>query len=163
MSNTLFDQAFFQHLADKAASSPRQRANYNLHKDYNDPVQRLFITMAADSYVRPHRHTQDNKFECFLVMSGTLAFLLFDDDGCCIERHILGDETGIKGIEIPPHTWHCAYPLTASATFFEVKPGPYEVVEDKDFATWAPKEGEETVSTFMSNLRSVKVGERVTL
>ncbi|XOV78770.1 MAG: WbuC family cupin fold metalloprotein [Aestuariibacter sp.] len=163
MPITLFDPQFFANLSDKALSSPRKRSHHNLHPDYRDPVQRLFITMTSDSYIRPHRHTQDNKFECFIALQGTLAFFLFDDEGLCTARYELNTEQGTKGIEIPPHTWHCAVCLSTQATFFEVKPGPYEVVEDKDFAPWAPLENDTQATPFLAALNALQVGQAVSL
>lgn len=159
----LFDSQFFEHLQEKALSSPRKRSNVNLHQHYDEAVQRLFITMQKDSYVKPHRHTQPGKFECFLVIQGKLAFFLFDDEGTCVEKHILTGDGDIKGIEVPPNKWHCTVSLTDTATFFEVKPGPYEVVEDKDFAAWAPDEGDEDVPEFLSQLRNLSVGQSINL
>jgi hypothetical protein len=43
---------------------------------------------------------------------------------------------------------------------FEVKPGPYEPLNDKDFATWAPAEGDPAAAAFVDWYRRAMPGER---
>jgi len=157
----LFDKAWFAELDQKAQQSPRKRSNVNVHNHYDDPVQRLFITLYPNSYVRPHRHSQTDKWEFFLMISGEVDFLLFDDQGVCIERIRLSAQGECRGLEIPPNVWHAVVPCEQAATFFEVKNGPYQVLDDKDFAYWAPAEHEPGAAEFVMALSKVKVGEMV--
>lgn len=159
----LFDKAMFEGLSELACNSSRKRANINIHEDYKDNVQRLFIAMNKHSYVKPHRHTQNDKWEFFLLLSGDLSFFIFDDDGVIIEKLLLSGNGDIKGIEIPPNTWHCTLVESEQACFFEVKNGPYEAVEAKDFVTWAPEEGEVGVEEFMEKLRVSSVGDSMNM
>ena len=155
-----FDAAFFAEIDRRAENSKRRRANTNLHRDASSLVQRLFISMMPDSYVRPHKHTQAHKWECFLVVSGQLDFLLFDDNGVLTDRVTLSAEGECRGIEIPPGQWHatvCREPVV----FFEVKQGPYEVESDKVFADWAPEEADVNVPVFLEALKNLKLGFRV--
>ena len=39
-------------------------------------------------------------------------------------------------------SWHSVAALSADTVLFELKPGPYSPIDDKDFAEWAPAEGE---------------------
>ena len=48
-----FDKTLFENLKAQADRSSRRRAHLNVHNNYQDPVQRLFIAMMPDSYVRP--------------------------------------------------------------------------------------------------------------
>ncbi|GEA10551.1 WbuC family cupin fold metalloprotein [Alteromonas sp. KUL49] len=157
-----FDAQMINALSKSAKDSPRQRANKNIHPHYQDAVQRLFISMCPDSYVRPHRHTQDYKWEFFMVVSGRLDILLFEEDGTLTERIPLeaGGET--FGVEIPPNTWHatvCYEPVT----FVEVKQGPYEITEDKNFALWSPPEGDNRVPAFLQTLKTAEVGQLLSM
>lgn len=156
-----FDKALFSELKQKAAKSPRRRANYNVHKSSTDMVQRLFIAMMPDSYVRPHRHVQPHKWEFFMVVEGELDILFFSDDGVVKERVTLtaGGET--SGIEIPPYTWHATV-CSSPVVFMEVKQGPYEVTGDKGFASWSPEEGSDLVPRFLASLKQAKIGSEVT-
>ena len=153
----LFDRAAFATLKNEAAISPRKRANLNVHQSYDDIVQRLFIAMLPDSYVRPHQHIQRHKWEFFMVVEGALDLLFFDEHGAVTNRITLEAGGECTGLEIPPHTWHatvCFEPVV----FMEVKQGPYDVTEDKGFAPWSPEEGSAEVPAFLAKLKSANIG-----
>ena len=153
-----FDKQTFDALLDKAAQSERRRANLNVHGSYDDLVQRLFIAMLPDSYVRPHSHTQTHKWEFFMAVEGKLTLILFDDNGTVTKRVVLDAAEDCRGLEIPPNVWHATV-CEAPVVFMEVKQGPYEVTDDKGFAPWAPPEGREDVPLFLQHLKTVKVGQ----
>jgi hypothetical protein len=44
--------------------------------------------------------------------------------------------------------------LTPHAICYEVKPGPYIASNDKDFANWAPQEGDPGVEPYLDQLLS---------
>ena len=46
------------------------------------------------------------------------------------------------GVDVGPGIWHTVAILTDAAVCYEVKPGPYSAANDKDFAPWAPREGD---------------------
>lgn len=161
MAKQLFDEDYFLRLEHKANESPRRRSNANIHASETEDIQRLFITINPDSYVRPHRHCQAGKWECFLIIKGAMSFLIFDDSGTCIERYELDASGEKRGLEIPENTWHVAVPTDSAATFFEVKPGPYEVLSDKDFAPWAPEEFHPDCQRVLARLKALKVGQRL--
>lgn len=137
----LFDDALLDGLVAQAKAAPRLRANHNVHVHLDEPVQRLFIAIEPGSYVRPHRHPEAGKWECFLVLRGRIDALLFDAGGTLLQREALTPGGPVQGFEIPPNTWHCVLALESGSVFFEVKQGPYAPLGDKDFAAWAPPEG----------------------
>jgi len=47
--NIKLDDNFFQQLVLDASKSPRKRSHYNLHKEMNEPVQRLCIVLEIRS------------------------------------------------------------------------------------------------------------------
>lgn len=153
-----FDQEFLSELRAQAEASPRRRSHHNVHEDYKQAVQRLFVCMLPDSYVRPHRHSQSHKWEFFMVVDGCLELLFFDDEGTLTDRMALGPGSDTLGVEIPPNTWHATV-CNAPVTFVEVKQGPYEVTDDKDFAAWAPAEGDDEVPEFLLKLKSLRPGQ----
>lgn len=157
----IFTQSKFTVLEADAQDSPRKRVNLNVHSDLSEPIQRLFISVAPGTYVRPHRHNRKDKFEFFLVVSGSLELLIFNDDGKLESRYLLNASGEVKGLEIPSGTFHTVLPGDAPATFLEVKPGPYEPVEADELAPWAPKEGDEGVASFLTALSSLQVGQRI--
>ena len=68
-------------LSREAAGSDRLRKNLNMHDDYADACQRLFNAMEPGTYIRPHRHTDPPKPECFMAVRGKMALIVFDDRG----------------------------------------------------------------------------------
>ncbi|WP_111976487.1 WbuC family cupin fold metalloprotein [Algibacillus agarilyticus] len=158
-----FDNDFFANLVNTAQASERRRSNVNIHDDYQSPVQRLFIAMEPDSYVRPHKHIESNKWEFFFVVKGSLLFLMYDDKGVVTERITLSAEGDQQGLEIPPNVWHSTIALSAGTVFFEVKEGPYTVTTDKGFANWAPAEGDSTVPAFIQHLSLLNMGDDASL
>jgi hypothetical protein len=44
--------------------------------------------------------------------------------------------------------------LTPHVVCFEVKPGPYSAANDKDFAPWAPREGDPRAGVYLDRLVS---------
>jgi cupin fold WbuC family metalloprotein len=147
-------------LSRTAGASPRLRRNLNLHPVLEDPVQRLFNAMEPGTYVRPHRHARTDGWELMLAVRGAFAILLFDDRGTVQERIDLSAAGGPLAIEIPAHTWHAAVALAPETVMFEVKPGPYSALDDKDFAAWAPPEGDPASEAFVTWYETARIGDR---
>src|SRR5512137_947850 len=89
-------------LARQAQSSPRRRANLNLHSGLEDPIQRLAIAMEPDTYVRPHRHP--HTWELLYPLAGRFAVLHFDAAGVLVASTRLGDDSCL--VETPAGAWH---------------------------------------------------------
>jgi cupin fold WbuC family metalloprotein len=140
-------------LCRAAAASPRRRLNLNLHVDYADPCQRLFNAVEPDSYLRPHRHTEPAKPECFVAIRGRFHLLIFDAAGTVSERIELAPSGPVTAADVPPGVWHGVVALEPGSIFFETKPGPYEPLTDKDFAPWAPPEGSPVAAAYLERLR----------
>ncbi len=155
----LFDEALLDGLVSKAKASVRLRANYNAHASLDDPVQRLFIAIEPGSYVQPHRHPEQEKWEFFMVLRGRLAALIFDGQGKVLRREELSPGGPVHGFEIPANSWHSVVALEPGSVFFEIKHGPYMPLSDKDFAVWAPREGDPQGSEFVQWLVSAKPGD----
>ena len=134
----IFDAAALKQTGASAASSPRLRANRNVHPTLEDPIQRMLNVFQPGTYVRVHRH-DPGRFELFLALSGKAAVLTFDDDGEVLETAIL-EPAAVWAVELPGHVWHTVVSLANDTALFEVKPGPYKPLADKDFAPWAPRE-----------------------
>lgn len=134
------DARLLDELSRAARQRPRLRLNHNLHEDYREPCQRLLNAVEPGTYVRPHRHLDPPRPECFVLLRGTLAVLLFAEDGGIYEIIPLAANGPCWGVDIPPGAWHSLVSLEAGTVFFETKPGPYLPLSDKDFAPWAPAE-----------------------
>lgn len=144
-------------LSAEAAASPRRRKNMNLHESLTDRVQRLFNAMEPGTYVRPHRHR--DKWELFMAPRGALVALIFDDNGRVLNRYEIGANREYACVEIPPDTWHTLIALEPGTTMFEVKPGPYLALSDKDFASWAAAEGDSQAASLEHWFRAARPGE----
>lgn len=152
------DQTLLDALEVTAATTPRRRANHNIHPRLDAPVQRFFNALQPDTYVRPHRHSTPPRWELFLVLRGHLVLLVFDANGRVIEREELSARGQVFGIEVPEGTWHALVALEP-AVVFELKEGPYQAATDKDFAAWAPAEGEPDCGRFVTWYRSAQPGD----
>ena len=75
-------------LALEAAMTPRKRKNLNYHTDYADTLQRMLNAMQPGTYIQPHRHKDPDKREAFILLSGKIVVVEFDDQGAIVD-HIL--------------------------------------------------------------------------
>jgi cupin fold WbuC family metalloprotein len=139
-------------VANEAKSSARLRKNFNFHRDYTDPVNRMLNAFEPGTYVRPHKHESPDKWEVFIVLSGRALVVCFDEAGAIINHAILDGTQGVYGVEIAAREWHAVLSLIPGTVLYEVKPGPYAPIDDKNFAPWAPAEGSPEASTYLSSL-----------
>jgi cupin fold WbuC family metalloprotein len=133
------DAAKLAEALESSRSSPRRRSNLNVHPTLEDPIQRLFNVLQPGTYVRPHRHEGD-RWELFVILQGRAAVLLLNDLGLPAGSAIL-DPATVRAVELAGAHWHTVLALAPDTVLFEVKPGPYRALEDKDFPAWAAPEG----------------------
>ena len=69
----VIDSELIGNLCFDASRSQRRRKNYNLH-EMVDPVHRFLNAIEPEAYVRPHRHTQPQRQECFVVLRAALLW-----------------------------------------------------------------------------------------
>jgi cupin fold WbuC family metalloprotein len=143
---------------ERARQSPRRRTNHNFHPTLTDNPHRFLNVMLAGTYIQPHRHLEPPKSETFLVLEGRAVIFIFDDSGVVREHSILGPDSGAWGIDIAPGVWHSLAVLSEHAFCFEVKPGPYAPAADKEFADWAPREGDAAASSYLGGLLQLVAG-----
>jgi cupin fold WbuC family metalloprotein len=90
----------------------------------------------------------------FLLLSGCLDFIVFDDQGGIEQAVRLAAGTPDFGIDLPPGKYHGIVVREPDTLIYEVKPGPYSALDDKDFAPWAPKEGTPEVASYLTHLQA---------
>lgn len=146
-------------LSSTARELPRRRKNLNLHAELGDPVQRLCNALEPGTYVRPHRHHGEGRWELFVALRGAAAVLGFDDRGRVCERIEIAAGGPVFGVEIPEATWHGLAALVPGTVLFEVKRGPYLALTDKDFARWAPEEGAPATAGWVRWFEQAQIGE----
>ena len=154
----IVDRQALSRLSAEAAARPRRRANRNLHPTLDDPIQRFFNALEPGTYVRPHRHDAVHRWECFFAIRGAAAVVTFSDTGVLLDRVVIGADEGNVGLEIPPRAWHALACLQPGTVLLELKPGPYEPLTDKDFAPWAPQEGNAACLAFERWFREGPLG-----
>lgn len=135
------DKPLLDSISKEAQQTERKRKNYNFHKSGSDLLQRMINAMEPGTYVQPHKHESPDKREVFLILTGKMAVIEFDDTGKVTEFTILSREEGVHGIEIAPRIYHMVIALETGSSVYEIKDGPYSVADDKNFAPWAPREG----------------------
>ena len=136
------DNRLLDEVSEQAKISPRRRKNYNFHKEPSDTLQRLLNAIEPLSYVQPHKHENPDKREIFFSLRGRIVVIEFDEEGNITDHTVLDPLTGIFGAEIPERVYHTIIALDHNTVSYEVKDGPYNPGDDKNFASWAPKEGE---------------------
>ena len=139
----LISASLIDALRARAAASDRGRTNHNFHNSAEDSVHRFLNVLTRGTYVQPHRHVSPPKHESFIVLEGRVVVFVFDGDGTVRDRWVLGGEgSQNRGIEIPAGLWHTIAAVSDNAVCYEVKPGPWDPVTDKEFASWAPPESD---------------------
>ena len=108
--------------------------------------------MQPGSYVQPHRHLYPPKAEAIVVLRGAICVAIFDDEGELLSKVELSAQSSTFGVDIEPGVYHTFFALEPDTVLFEVKPGPYERSNDKDFASWAPGEGSDGAEAYLEDL-----------
>ncbi|MDR0231305.1 MAG: WbuC family cupin fold metalloprotein [Dysgonamonadaceae bacterium] len=127
----------------KAIQSERLRMNYNIHKQLEDPVNRMLNALEPHTYLRPHRHWTPPKTEAYIVLRGELDVLIFDDEGKLIQRVALNPEIDNYGVDIPAGVWHSMIVKQSGTVIYELKEGPFTPLAPEDFAPWSPEPNDE--------------------
>lgn len=148
----LINDTLLESLLEQAQRSPRRRVNYNFHASPEENPNRFLNVMLYGSYFTPHRHFKPAKHENFLLLDGELAFFIFDDGGAIKHCQILSGGGPVRGIDIAPGVWHTLVVLSEHCLCFETKPGPYVASTDKEFAPWAPHEGQPECGSYEAKL-----------
>ena len=117
-----------------------------------DPINRMLNAFEPGTYLQPHRHENPDKREVFIVLRGSLVVVIFDDSGDATDFVLLEPAKGNYAIEIPPGIWHNVISLETGTVVYEIKDGPYQQISDKNFASWAPKEGDKRSQTYLNML-----------
>jgi cupin fold WbuC family metalloprotein len=126
-----------------AKQNSRKREILALQRGNEDSLQRMINAIEPGSYVRPHRHHAPPKAESVVLLSGSIGFVAFHEDGMLnLEACILLDRShGAIALDCRESVWHTFFALEPNTVVFESKSGPFDPNSDKEFAPWAPAEG----------------------
>ncbi len=141
----------------KAKNSFRGRMNHNFHDDLADPINRMLNAFEPGTYIQPHKHESPDKREVFILLSGSLVVAFFDNSGTPTDFVLLDRDNGNYAVEIGVGVWHSLFALESGSVVYEVKDGPYLPMNDKNFASWAPKEGETECAEYLKLLTEMYV------
>lgn len=146
------DTELIDSVTAKARVAPRKRMNHNFHQTPDDLLNRMLNAMEPGTYVQPHKHESPDKREAFLILRGAILVIEFDNEGNITDHVILNPQKGVFGLEIQPRTYHTLICLEPGTVLYELKDGPYNVANDKQFAWWAPSEGSPESGSYMNGL-----------
>lgn len=138
----------------EAEHSKRKRKNYNFHKNSGERIHRMIHATNPETYVQPHKHENPDKMETFLILRGRVLVVEFSDKGAVTDHIVLDTKLGNYGAEIPPRTWHTLITLEKNSLVYELKDGPWDASDDKNFASWAPAEDDPECTTYNNSLLS---------
>lgn len=148
----VLSEALLQSAVEGSRQSARGRIILPLHKNREEGLHRMMNVMQPGTYIRPHRHYSPPKAESIVVLRGGLWFITFENDGRVDQSWKLEPGLGDFGVDIMPGIFHSFIVTEPDTVIFEVKPGPYVKAVDKDFASWAPAEGDDNVETYQREL-----------
>ncbi len=132
----------------ESRESPRRRIILPIHREQEDLVQRMVNFLQPGTYIRAHQHPRVAASETIVVTSGVLGFVTFDSRG----EILTADRLPTGGlVDIVAGVWHTVVALEEDTIIIEIKRGPYSE-EDKVFAEWAPLEGSEGASAYLTSL-----------
>ena len=144
-------------LKNNIKKTEKKRIRLCAHLNEKDSTQEMFIALAKETYIRPHKHL--NKPESLHVLEGSADVVFFDDAGNIIKIISLSD----------PHSKSCFYyridePIyhtfiinTDIFIFHETTQGPFKKTDSIN-APWSPVENDfDKIDKFVANLKkSVK-------
>jgi cupin fold WbuC family metalloprotein len=135
----IIDKALLDSVSAQAIKNERLRMNYNFHQDLDDPLNRLLNAMEPGSYFPPHRHKNPDREEVFIVLRGSVLFIIFDDEGSVVSSTKVSPQKEVYGMEIEAGVWHSLIVLEPNTVVFEVKKGPYVPLTPDNIAPWELK------------------------
>jgi cupin fold WbuC family metalloprotein len=78
--------------------------------------------------------------------------VIFDNYGNPVDFILLDPQKGNHAVEVDPGRWHSVISLNTGTVIYEIKDGPYQQLSDKNFASWAPKEGHPDCDKYLQEL-----------
>jgi cupin fold WbuC family metalloprotein len=145
------DETLVSELKVKAKQSPRKRAHHTFHEP-QDRVQRMVNVMSVGSYVVPHKHSEPNKVEHFVILEGKVACVSHQDDGGVAEVVVLNHDGPIYSVDIRPDTYHTFVCVSDTAVLMEFIEGPYDPQTHKKMAPFAPPEDSPEAYQYLQSL-----------
>ena len=96
------------------------------------------------------------------MLQGAIRLLLFNSEGEIQQQLHLSAKGPTHGIEIAEDQFHTLVALEADSVIFELKQGPYQPAQDKDFLNGFPQEGTTEAARQESQWRDLLSGSGLT-
>ncbi len=141
-------------LLNEASDCERKRKNFNFHQNADERIHRMIHATNPNTFVQPHKHENPDKFESFIILKGRVLVVEFSEEGKITDHIILDSNTKNYGVEIPATTWHTLITLEKNSLVYELKDGPWNPTDDKNFAPWAPTEGDADCAEYNQKILS---------
>jgi cupin fold WbuC family metalloprotein len=138
-------------LKERIPLTPRGRIRLCAHGGDQDALHEMFLALARDTYIRPHKHP--GKCESLHVIEGVADLVIFDEDGNVRQVVPLGDPRSGRPFyyRLSQPWFHTLLIHSDVLVVHETTNGPFRAGETV-LAPWAPAEGEPAVSGFRSKL-----------
>ena len=94
-----------------------------------------------------------------MILRGSLALNIFDDDGKVLERTVISARGPVTALEFQQNTWHAPVSLESGTVVFEIKQGPYRPIAENNLASWASSEGQPGAARLLDWYRQAKIGD----
>ena len=160
MASQPINSHLYRRLIKEAKENPRLRSHHLHHKSHQEAVQRVTVGLCKETYIPPHHHPNFDQWEMLLVLRGKIDLIFFSENREVIEKCSLNVDGDLQAVDIPPGVIHSIYPVTETAMILEVKEGPFSAEKKPTcFANWAPAEGDNRVSDFLSWMEQALPGD----
>ena len=124
-------QSLLDELTEKAKTSPRLRANYDLRNSDADKSQRMLNAIEPGTEVPIHRHKTTS--ETVVCLRGRVLEEFYNElDRICTETIEITPNGPVVALNIPAGQWHTARSLESGTVTMEIKDGPYEPFSPED-------------------------------
>jgi len=135
-------QEMIEHLARRAAESPRGRFRLCLHGSPQESIQEMIVVSRGASYCRPHCHPSSPA--SVHVIEGEMTFVVFDAEGRVLRKVEMGPRESGRCfcVRIAPGCWHMDVPRPPRVIIHETMAGPFVPGRSNVFAPWSPEEGQ---------------------
>jgi cupin fold WbuC family metalloprotein len=157
---TVINETLLQEALAASRQSPRRRVILPFHKGNDDGLHRMFNAVQPGTYIRPHRHVSAPKAESIVVLRGAIHFFEFTETGEVRTHFRLAAGSAQFGVDLESGVIHTFIAMEDDTVLFEVKPGPYAAITDKDFAAWAPAEGAPEAAAYLEELCRLAISTR---
>lgn len=153
------NQELLNRLCLDAKHAPRKRTHFEMHAGMHDPIQKFLNVMQIGSYIPPHLHRGEDRWESFQIIQGTIKAIIFNAEGKVLDTTTLNRDKGPYIVELPGDVWHAIVALEKDSALLELKPGPYDPEAAKYFAHWAPPEGDKQCVKFVHAFEKCQIGD----